>query len=73
MDIEGAEFDVISGILDEGLDIRQICIEIHTRFVVDGKEKEKKIIKQLRGKGYRLVYVSEKMKSLHLLNPTNYA
>lgn len=57
MDIEGSEFDVIEDILREGVDFKQLCIEFHSRFFIDGTKKLKNIIKILNKNNYLICAV----------------
>lgn len=59
MDIEGSEYDVIDNIIDEKIDISQICIEVHHRFPGIGVEKTKEMVKKLNEKGYKIVAISK--------------
>ncbi len=63
MDIEGSEFDVLPDIMrvsrDRNVNIRQICLEWHSRFFRHGKKKIKKMYKLLKEHGYVLIYISE--------------
>lgn len=58
MDIEGSEFDVISTIFDNNLNIGQFCIEVHPRFFENGKEKNANMIKVMNEHNYSLTWVS---------------
>lgn len=59
MDIEGAEYDVIEDILSSGIDINQIAIEFHDRFVEKGRQKTIAAINSLRKNGYEIFAVSD--------------
>ena len=58
MDIEGSEFKVIEALKDNGLDIKQICMEIHDEFFNDGIKKLRRALKTMRELGYILISVS---------------
>ena len=58
MDIEGAEYDIISDILDNQIQIKQMVVEFHPQLIEDGKSKTQKIIKDLFKAGYDLFAVS---------------
>ena len=58
MDIEGAEYDVISNLKITNIRPKQILVEFHHRFLSDGVNKTKLAVYQLRSLGYRLFYVS---------------
>ena len=57
LDIEGSEFDVIEDILKEGMAFKQLCIEFHSRFFINGAKKLKSIIKLLNQNGYLICAV----------------
>jgi FkbM family methyltransferase len=59
MDIEGAEYDVISDIGNSGPRPTQILVEFHHRFPGIGVEKSKDAVSQLKKIGYKLFNVSE--------------
>lgn len=59
LDIEGSEHDVIPDVLQSGVDISQILIEFHDRFMPNGKEKTIKTIKELGTYGYEIFAVSD--------------
>lgn len=58
IDIEGAEYAVLNSMLDDGLDVRAICVEFdeaHTPLDRDWQERIRTICKQLIIARYRLV------------------
>ncbi len=55
MDVEGTEFDVMDGILESGLRIRQICLEVHNRYFEDGLTKLEKMMNALKSHGFHTV------------------
>ena len=59
LDIEGAEFGVIDGMLDDGVLPMQIMAEFHHRFPTLGKQFAERAVARLRAAGYRLVYLSD--------------
>lgn len=59
MDIEGSEYAVIDNILKEGIDIKQICVEVHHRFEGIGIVKTKELVRKLNENGYYIVAISE--------------
>ena len=59
MDIEGAEYGVISDLARSSIRPTQILIEFHHRFPNVGLQKTKNAISELRKMGYKLFYVSE--------------
>lgn len=58
IDIEGAEYDVIDSILQSGVQIDQMLIEIHERFFEDGKQKTIDLIKKMNASGYEIFATS---------------
>lgn len=58
MDIEGAEYDVIEGLLASPLRPRQLLVEFHHRFPGIGLEATARAIGALREAGYRIFAVS---------------
>jgi FkbM family methyltransferase len=59
MDIEGAEYSVITDILASGIPIRQLLVEFHHRFPNIGIDKTNDAIRDLRNSGFALFNVSE--------------
>ena len=59
MDIEGAEYDVVSDILASGIDIGQMLIEFHHRFSDVGIERTRQTVTALNGAGYRIFFASD--------------
>jgi len=61
MDIEGFEYPVLDAMLAEGLKVRQICVEIHTRHgsgVDAGLSDAVRLILRLHRAGFRVVFNS---------------
>jgi FkbM family methyltransferase len=59
MDIEGAEYEVLDGLLASPIKPTQLLVEFHHRFAGIGLEKTADIIKRLRDDGYRIFAISE--------------
>ena len=59
MDIEGAEYEVLDGLLASPVKPRQLLVEFHHRFVEDGLARTYDIIERLHGAGYRIFAISE--------------
>lgn len=59
MDIEGAEYEVLAGLLDSSIRPAQLLVEFHHRFPGIGLKKTEKVIARLRDHGYRIFAVSE--------------
>lgn len=61
MDIEGAEWGVISDIVTSGIDIYQILVEFHhLEFRQIGVKATVDVIGLLKKRGYDIFYISEK-------------
>jgi len=58
MDIEGAEYDVIEGLLASKLSPKMLLIEFHHRFKGIGKHKTLNAVRLLRDAGYLVASVS---------------
>ena len=59
MDIEGAEYDVISDMMESGILPDQLLIEFHHRFENIKSAKTRESIELLRSFGYLLFYISD--------------
>jgi FkbM family methyltransferase len=59
MDIEGAEYDVLDGLLESPVQPAQLLVEFHHRFVENGLDRAYEIIARLRQAGYRIIAISE--------------
>ena len=59
MDIEGAEYEVLEGLLDSPVLPQQLLVEFHHRFVENGLQRTYDIIDRLRAAGYRIFAISE--------------
>jgi FkbM family methyltransferase len=58
MDIEGAEYEVLSDVLSAGINVDQLLVEFHHRWPEIGVSKTKKAIRELNEAGYRIFDVS---------------
>lgn len=58
MDIEGSEYDVLSDILKQDVDIQQILIEFHHRLFNNGNKMTKEAVKLLKSNGFMLYAIS---------------
>lgn len=58
MDIEGAEYDVLRTLHEDGVFPTQILVEFHHRFFPDGVARTRAAIQCLNARDYRLVAVS---------------
>ena len=59
MDIEGAEYEVLDGLLASPIKPTQLLVEFHHRFPGIGLAKTADVIQRLRAVGYRIFAVSE--------------
>lgn len=59
MDIEGAEYEVLEGLLHSPILPAQLLVEFHHRFVENGLDRTYGIIGRLRDAGYRIIAISE--------------
>lgn len=59
MDIEGAEYEVLEGLLASSVKPAQLLVEFHHRFPGIGIEKTASIIEKLRDSGYRIFAISD--------------
>ena len=59
MDIEGAEYEVVEGLLASHIKPRQLLVEFHHRFAAIGLKKTADMVTRLRDAGYKIFAVSE--------------
>jgi FkbM family methyltransferase len=59
MDIEGAEYEVLDGLLASPIKPTQLLVEFHHRFADIGLEKTADVIRRLRDDGYKIFAISE--------------
>jgi len=59
MDIEGAEYEVLDGLLKSPVKPTQLLVEFHHRFVENGLERTYDIVNRLREAGYQIFAISE--------------
>lgn len=69
MDIEGAEYEVLDGLLASSIKPRQLLVEFHHRFPGIGLGKTADVIARLRDDGYRIFAVSEAGREVSFLRP----
>lgn len=68
IDIEGAEYAVIEGLLASELRPQQILVEFHHRFANIGVEKTRQAVDSLRKAGYKLIAISDIGRELTFLH-----
>lgn len=56
IDIEGFEYGVIEDILENKIEVKQICVEFHHFFKEITRSRTYKTIKQLKRKGYVIIH-----------------
>ncbi len=59
MDIEGAEYEVLDGLLASPIKPTQLLVEFHHRFPGISLDKTADVIERLRAAGYRIFAISE--------------
>lgn len=59
LDIEGFEYDVLNSILNDKIEVSQICVEFHHFFKTISKKQTEKMIKRLKEAGYILYHKHE--------------
>ena len=69
MDIEGAEYEVLEGLLDSPVRPRQLLVEFHHRYVENGLTRTYDVIDRLREAGYRVIAISEIGREISFLRP----
>ena len=74
MDIEGAEYDVLSDLIESQLRPAQILVEFHHRFDGIGKKETSRSISRLTKLGYVIAFVSETGREVTLvyLSPNSF-
>ena len=60
MDIEGAEYDVIDNLEEQGVEINQILIEFHHMYKGISLDDTKNAIEKLRKLGFELFHISQR-------------
>lgn len=60
LDIEGTEFAVIEDILNSGIEITQICLEIHPLYFENPYLTTKSFMKKLFESNYKISYITRK-------------
>ena len=56
IDIEGFEYGVLEDIIENNIEVKQICVEFHHFFAEIPKSKTKRILGQLKNNGYSLIH-----------------
>ncbi len=67
IDIEGSEYELIDSLLETDVVINQILIEFHDRYVTDGKEKTKKVIRTLKEYGFEIFGISNTFEEISFI------
>jgi len=69
MDVEGAEYEALSDLLESEIYPTQILVEFHHRFATIGKERTREMVRRLRRVGYRVAFVSAFGREVTLVQP----
>lgn len=72
MDIEGAEYEVLEDIIHSGLNVEQVLVEFHHRFLSNGIVKTRNVLKLLNDKGYKVFGISDLNSEISLINELHY-
>jgi FkbM family methyltransferase len=64
MDVEGAEYDLMPSVMEAGVPIGQIALELHHNFPTLGFEDTASLVALLRRHGYRVFHVSQRGREL---------
>ena len=67
MDIEGAEYEVLEGLLESPIKPTQLLVEFHHRFPGIGLDRTVDLIERLQRDGYRIFAISEVGRELSFL------
>ncbi|NQD71002.1 FkbM family methyltransferase [Sphingobacterium shayense] len=77
MDIEGSEYVVMEDILKSNIPIKQILLETHERFFIDGKTKGRMLFALMEKYGYKIFAISDTYQEISFIkterNSTNKA
>jgi len=71
-DIEGAEYEVLEGLLASPIKPGQLLAEFHHRFPAIGLEKTADMIRLLRKAGYKIFAVSDIGREVSFLHTTDH-
>lgn len=72
MDIEGLEYAVLKNIIKEQIEIGQILVEFHDRFLPDGRRKRKMVEKMLKKHGYHKLAISKSALEISFMHDSLY-
>ena len=72
MDIEGAEYEVLGGLLTSPIKPNQLLVEFHHRFPAIGLEKTAYMIRLLRKAGYKIFAVSDTGREVSFLHTADH-
>jgi FkbM family methyltransferase len=70
IDIEGSEYEILEQVLEKKIQIDQILVEFHDRFVKKGTLRRRKLIKDLEKAGYIVLAVSESFQEFSFIKKT---
>ncbi len=57
LDIEGAEYEVLDGMIASSIRPRQLLVEFHHRFIDNGLKRTARLVAALQEQGYRIISV----------------
>jgi FkbM family methyltransferase len=67
MDIEGAEYAVLTDVMRDNIDVGQILVEFHHRLSSVGVDKTRSVLSSLNDYGMKICYVCPRMEVLTLI------
>lgn len=68
MDIEGAEYSVLTDLLTEEIEVRQIVVEFHHRLSSIGIQKSRDILSLLNDRGMKICYLCPRLEVMTLIH-----
>jgi hypothetical protein len=67
MDIEGAEYSVLTDLVKEKVEVRQIVVEFHHRLSSIGIRKSREILSSLNDYGMKICYLCPRLEVMTLI------
>lgn len=67
MDIEGAEYEVLTDVIKDNIEVGQILVEFHHRLSSVGVDKTRAVLSSLNDHGMKICYVCPRMEVLTLI------
>jgi len=56
LDIEGSEYGVLEQLLEENLEVHQLCVEVHPTMITAGRSRTASLLASLSAFGYRVIH-----------------